>query len=299
MNKYHIQACPLCGGKHFKHIMNCTDHLVTGEQFELLECADCGFRFTQDAPDETEIGPYYKAPDYISHSDTRDGWMNRLYHLVRSYMLGRKARLVERALHAKGGRLLDYGAGTGYFAHTMYERGWDVEAIEKDADARLFALGHFDLKLLPEGELSSFEPGSFQVVTLWHVMEHVQSLDALWNRLHALLDDRGILVVAVPNCSSADAEHYGNRWAAYDVPRHLWHFTPGTMQQFGAKHGFVLEQQHPMPFDAFYIAMMSERQSGRKCPMMRGSLVGLKAWFQAWGHKGKSSSVIYIFRKKR
>lgn len=299
MNKLTIQACPLCGGTRFKHYLDCTDYSTSGEEFALYECEECGFRFTQNAPVEAEIGAYYATPDYISHSDTRKGIVNRLYHHVRRYMLRRKAKLVRHALHRKCGRLLDIGTGTGYFLHTMYEKGWDVEAVEKSEQARRFALSHFGLKVKPETELPAFASASFDVITLWHVMEHIESLNGLWETLHRLLDDNGVLVVAVPNSNSHDALHYGAHWAAYDAPRHLWHFTPATMQQLGLKHGFVLEQHHPMPFDAFYISMLSERYQGSAFPFLKGMYRGLLAWMDALARKGKSSSVIYIFRKKR
>lgn len=299
MNKLTIKACPLCGETHFKHSLDCTDYYASGEEFAVCECEDCGFRFTQNAPVEAEIGAYYATPDYISHSDTRKGLINRLYHYVRRYMLGRKAKLVRRALHRKNGRLLDIGTGTGYFVHTMYEKGWDVEAVEKNEQARNFAWEHFGLKVKEETELSSLAPGSFDVVTLWHVMEHIEHLNELWETLYKLLNDNGVLVVAVPNSNSYDAKKYGPYWAAYDVPRHLWHFTPATMQQFGLKHRFVLEQHHPMPFDAFYISMMSERYRGSAFPFLKGMYWGMRAWINTLSKKGRSSSVIYIFRKKR
>lgn len=299
MNKLTIQACPLCGGTHFKHYMDCTDYYASGEEFAVYECEDCSFRFTQNVPVEKEIGAYYATPDYISHSDTRKGLINHLYHYVRRYMLSRKAKLVRRALHRKSGRLLDIGTGTGYFVHTMYEKGWDVEAVEKNEMARDFAWKHFGLKVKGEAELQSFAPNSFDVITLWHVMEHIEHLNELWDTLYNLLDEKGVLVIAVPNCNSYDAKKYGPHWAAYDVPRHLWHFTPVTMQRFGLKHLFVLEQHHPMPFDAFYISMMSERYQGSVFPFLKGMYKGGRAWLNTLAKKGRSSSVIYIFRKKR
>lgn len=137
MNKLTIKACPLCGGTHLERTLTCVDHYATGEMFHLCRCRDCGFLFTQDFPAEAEIGRYYETPDYISHTDTRKGAMNSVYHWVRRYMLGRKGRLVEKEAHRKEGRLLDIGTGTGYFADTMLRRGWQVEAVEKSGQARL------------------------------------------------------------------------------------------------------------------------------------------------------------------
>ena len=299
MEKLSINACPVCGCTHLKRVMTCTDFYASGEQFELYSCEDCGFTFTQGVPVEAEIGKYYETPDYISHTDTRKGAMNNIYHYVRSYMLGRKARLVAREAHRKTGRLLDIGTGTGYFADTMVRRGWKVEAIEKSPQAREFAKAHFNLDVKPESALKEFAPDSFDVITLWHVMEHLEHLSEVWERLRELLTEKGVLIVAVPNCSSYDAKRYGEYWAAYDVPRHLWHFTPGTIQQLASRHGFIMAARHPMPFDAFYVSMLSEKHRGSSCSFLKGMYAGTLAWFNALGRKERSSSMIYVFRKKR
>ena len=260
-----------------KRVMTCTDFYASGEQFELCSCEDCGFTFTQGVPVEAEIGKYYETPDYISHTDTRKGAMNTIYHYVRSYMLGRKARLVAREAHRKRGRLLDIGTGTGYFADTMARRGWKVEAVEKSPQARAFAKEHFDLDVKPESALKEFAPGSFDVITLWHVMEHLEHLNETWEMLRELLTEKGMLIVAVPNCSSYDAGRYGEYWAAYDVPRHLWHFTPVTIQQLASRHGFIMAARHPMPFDAFYVSMLSEKHRGSSCSFLKGMYAGTLA----------------------
>ena len=298
MNKLTIKACPLCGGTHLERALTCVDHYATGEVFHLCRCSECGFLFTQDFPVEAEIGRYYATPDYISHSDTRKGVMNSVYHWVRAYMLGRKARLVMREAHRKTGHLLDIGTGTGYFPATMKRRGWTVEAVEKNEGARRFAAEHFGLDVRPEGDLQGMKAESFDVITLWHVMEHLEHLNETWELLHRLLTDKGVLVVAVPNCSSYDAQKYGAYWAAYDVPRHLWHFTPDTMQRFGARHGFILAEHYPMLFDAFYVSMLTERHLHHSCPFLRGLLTGTLAWFSSLVRKERSSSMIYVFRKK-
>ena len=298
MGKITITSCPLCGGTRLERALTCVDHCVSGESFYLCRCADCGFLFTQDFPEEGEIGRYYETPAYISHSDTHKGLVNKLYHWVRAFMLKRKARLVEGAAHRRTGRLLDVGTGTGYFPDAMRRRGWQVEAVEKNAGARDFARRHFALEVQPEGALKAMPSEGFDVITLWHVMEHLEHLDETWQELHRLLAGRGTLVVAVPNCTSYDADRYGAYWAAYDVPRHLWHFTPATMQRFALKHGFVLAARHPMPFDAFYVSMLTERYMRRRGAFLRGCVTGIMAWFSSLVRKDRSSSLIYVFRKQ-
>ncbi len=293
-----ITECPLCGNTQFKHENSCRDYFATGEEFDVVSCLSCGFKFTQNAPSESEIGPYYDSPDYISHSNTKLGPMNILYHNVRRKMLKKKAILVSREANCRKGRLLDIGTGTGYFAITMKLLGWDVQAVEKSEAARQFALDNFELEVQPDEALYTFPADSFDVITMWHVMEHIEPINKLWAHLHNLLSDDGILVVAVPNSGSYDAEAYGDHWAAYDVPRHLWHFTPKSITQFAMKHGFKLTGCHPMPYDGFYVSILSEKNQKNNLAFARGVWTGAKAALQAISDKKKSSSMIYIFRKK-
>ena len=174
MNILKIDKCPLCGGNHFEEVMTCTDHYASGESFQICRCKDCGFQFTHPVPVEAEIGRYYETPDYISHSDTHKGLMNRVYHWVRRVMLARKARLVKHNSRLSQGSLLDIGTGTGYFPHFMQERGWHVSAIEKSPQARQFAKEHFELDVAAPEALNEFADKSFDVITLWHVMEHLE-----------------------------------------------------------------------------------------------------------------------------
>ncbi len=298
MNKLTIKNCPLCNGVQIDQVMECKDYYASGEAFDLCRCHDCGFLFTQDFPVEEEIGRYYATPDYISHSDTRKGLVNTVYHWVRKYMLSCKAGLVIRESHKKKGSLLDIGTGTGYFSNVMQLRGWQVSAVEKNEKARDFAKKQFGLDVLPDHQLKEFKPESFDVITLWHVLEHLEHLNDVWVNLNGLLKEKGTLIIAVPNSSSFDARKYQTHWAAYDVPRHLWHFTPDSIQRFGAKHGFILTGRYPMPFDAFYVSMLSEKNMGHSFYFIRGMLAGTLAWFNALAKKERSSSMIYIFRKK-
>lgn len=293
------KECPLCGGKELQPLFSCKDHFATGEEFAVCKCSDCTFTFTQGVPEENEIGRYYESPTYISHSDTNKGFVNRCYHIVRNIMLRRKAALVNSLVYGDKNRLLDYGAGTGYFARAMQARGWDVTAIEKSEQARNYSKENFDFEMFPVEVLEQCETGCFDVVTMWHVMEHIQNLNEFWEELYRILDDEGIAVIALPNSASYDAQAYRENWAAYDVPRHLWHFSPSTVMKFGRKHGFILERQYTMPFDGFYISMLSERYKGSTMSALRGAFCGLLGWMASWNKKSASSSIIYVFRKAR
>lgn len=298
MNKLHTDKCPLCNSSRLTPVMNCTDYYASGESFEVWQCQDCSFLFTQDVPVEAEIGKYYDTVDYISHSDTQRGLTNKLYHLVRRWMLLKKKRLVQRTSGLKKGHLLDIGTGTGYFPFTMKKAGWEISAVEKNEQACLFAQQHFQINVEQEKALENYSDHSFDVITLWHVMEHIEGINSLWQTIHRLLKEKGVLIVAVPNPSSYDAQKYQSMWAAYDVPRHLWHFTPSTIQQMGTKYGFLLAEQLPMPFDAFYVSILTEKYKGSYCPFIKGMWTGFIGWLHSLAKKEQSSSMIYVFRKK-
>lgn len=291
--------CPLCKSSAIKKRFACVDEFATGEQFDIFECTACGLAFTQNVPDEKEIDRYYESPTYISHSNTSKGFVNRVYHIVRRIMLQKKARKVEILTGLKNGRLLDYGAGTGHFARLMETRGWSVTAIEKNGKARELALKKFGFEMLPVEALSAIKDKELDVVTMWHVMEHIQEPDRMWDELHRILGDKGIAIIAVPNSASYDALKYKEHWAAYDVPRHLWHFTPSTIAQWGEKHGFVLDGQYTMPFDGFYISMLSEQYKDSRLHTIRGFWNGFKGWLLQCRRSSASSSIIYVFGKRR
>jgi SAM-dependent methyltransferase len=270
MAKFNVPECPVCGENEFIPFTSCPDYFVSGEQFEIAECGGCGFKFTANAEEEQHAGKYYQSEEYISHSNTASGLVNSIYHKARRYMLGRKRRLIVRATSQTSGRILDVGAGTGFFLQEMKSHGWQVTGTEQDAGARAFALQEFGLKVLPSAELFDLEAGSFDAITLWHVLEHLHRLKENMESFIRLLRPGGRLVIAVPNHTSYDALHYKTFWAAWDVPRHLWHFGPNQMVRFGERYGFRLVSMHAMPFDAFYVSLLSEKYKKSKAAFIRG-----------------------------
>jgi SAM-dependent methyltransferase len=297
MSVFNINQCPVCGNNNFKPFITCTDFFVSGEQFEIKECTGCGFKFTANAKNEETIGRYYQSEEYISHSNTSKGLVNSVYHRVRNYMLGRKYRLVEKAKSTKAGHILDVGAGTGFFLNEMKKHGWQVAGTEKSADARAFAKKEFGLEMDEPEQLFSFEKESFDAITLWHVLEHIHRPDENMEAFSRLLKPEGKLIIAVPNPTSYDARHYKQYWAAWDVPRHLWHFGPGQMKLFGEKHGFRLKSLHTMPFDSFYVSLLSEKYKKSILPLFKGLMHGKISWLKSLEDKKRCSSVIYIFEK--
>jgi len=297
MSVFNINQCPVCGNNNFKTFITCTDFFVSGEQFEIRECGECGFKFTANAENEESIGRYYQSEEYISHSNTSKGLVNAAYHQVRNYMLGCKRQLVEKATGTKSGQIIDVGTGTGFFLNEMKNRGWEVSGTEKSEDAREFAQKEFDLEIKKPEQLFQFENESFDAITLWHVLEHIHQLDENMQTFSRLLKPEGKLIIAVPNHTSYDARHYKEFWAAWDVPRHLWHFGPKQIKQFGEKYGFRLQSLHTMPFDSFYVSLLSEKYKKSKLPLFKGLMHGKISWLKSLADKKKCSSVIYVFGK--
>lgn len=297
MPKFNVQQCPVCDNNNFLPFITSTDFFVTGEKFNLKKCTSCGFIVTENIEDEANIGRYYQSEEYISHSNTSKGLVNAVYHRVRNYMLKRKRRLVEKATGMRIGSLLDVGTGTGYFINEMNHFGWKVTGIEKSVDARKFAEKEFDLKIQQPDELFKIHKNSFHVITLWHVLEHIQKLEDNLISFSQLLKPEGKLIIAVPNPTSYDAKHYREYWAAYDVPRHIWHFGPEQMKRFGEKHGFKLIRTAPMPFDSFYVSMLSERYKKSKAAFIKGMFHGKISWLKSLINTKRCSSIIYVFEK--
>ena len=297
MAKFNVSVCPVCLKTKFITALTCTDYFVSQEEFQIKQCYNCGFRITDNIEDEENIGNYYKSEEYISHSNTSKGLVNIIYHLVRSYMLGRKRRLVEKVSALKHGHILDIGTGTGFFLNEMKRYNWRITGIEKSEDARTFAKSEFKLDNLPTEDLFKLKEKTFDVITLWHVLEHIHLLNENMLEFSRLLKNNGKLIIAVPNHASYDAKHYKEFWAAYDVPRHIWHFSPQQMIQFAEKYGFKFNTIHTMPFDSFYVSMLSEKYKKSKLGLVKGLFYGKISWLISLFNKTKCSSVIYIFEK--
>jgi len=300
MSNIRIEKCPLCNSKNLKPKFVCKDYFVSHESFELYSCIDCGFVLTQNFPSHDTIGKYYEASEYVSHSDTKQGIVNRMYHAVRKYMLKKKLKFVCKQSGKQTGKMLDVGCGTGYFLNAAKQKGWETVGIEKSEHARNLAINRFELTVKSEDHLNTLPPESFDVITLWHVLEHLENLNEIMDSLHNLLLPDGTAVIAVPNCSSYDAQHYQTYWAAYDVPRHLWHFTPQTMKFLANKFNFQIIRQKPLNFDSFYVSLLSEKYKGgnKVTALVKAFIIGLISNIKTIFSKDKGSSMIFVLKKK-
>ncbi|MEP6712531.1 MAG: class I SAM-dependent methyltransferase [Ferruginibacter sp.] len=293
----HYCHCPVCRSANISPALSAKDNTVSSEIFSINKCQDCTAMFTQDVPAQEEIGKYYASENYVSHSNTQKGLVNRLYHIVRKKTLSAKRKLIINETGIQRGKILDVGCGTGAFLNEMKNNGWHITGLEPDETARKNAMELFAIQPLPSPEIFNLAAESFDAITMWHVLEHVHQLQEYIARLKTLLTKKGKLFIAVPNYTSLDAAHYKDFWAAYDVPRHLYHFSPQSMKTLMEAHGLQVKKIKPMWFDSFYVSMLSEQYKNGKGNTISAFFTGLVSNINSIFYKEKCSSVIYIIGK--
>ncbi len=296
-----LTNCPVCESTTFRDYLKCEDFTVSHETYKIQECTSCSFKFTQDIPDQTSIGKYYQAEDYISHSGSTKGLINKLYHFVRKRSLQQKFKLVSSITH--GIHIIDYGCGTGEFLNVCQHKGWSVQGFEPSEQARKVAETVNQIPVTDPKNLANHPDHSADIITLWHVLEHVHELKPTLETLLRKLKPSGILLIAVPNCSSYDAKHYQEFWAAYDVPRHLYHFEPNTINILMHQFGLLRKSIRPMLFDSYYVSLLSEKyKNGGNLSLMcliKGFISGFISNAKASSNKLTYSSQIYIYQKQK
>ncbi len=287
-----LDECPLCQfSSHSNHLI-VDDHSHSKESFALVQCNKCDLIYTNPRPDKQSIGTYYESDNYISHTDSSNNLTNIIYKVARRFTLNWKKGLIEK--YATDKSLLDYGCGTGDLLAHMKKNNWSVTGIEPNPHARDKALNK---GLNVHTELSKdLSKDKHHIITAWHVVEHIHELKETLRSLRKLLHDDGKLLLAVPNSASYDASHYKEFWAGYDVPRHLYHFTPETFNTLASKTKLKIETIIPMKLDAFYVSMLSEKYLGNNLALFRGIKTGLKSNSKA-RQSGNYSSLIYVLSK--
>lgn len=273
-----------------KLFLKTKDFSVSGEEFELHYDSTRDILVTQPQP--KNLSDYYDSESYISHTDSKATLVDKIYQKVKRYSLRKKLQIIDNQ-DIKYKSLLDVGAGTGDFLALAKEKGWDIEGVEPNPSAREKAENK-GVRLTTN--LDELSERKFDVITLWHVLEHLPELDEQIEKLQKLLKQDGLLVVAVPNYKSWDAAHYGRYWAAYDVPRHLWHFSRTSISKIFGRKQMKVEKVRPMVFDAFYVSLLSEKYKGAKWYLVNAFFIGLWSNFRALFSK-EYSSLIYLIKK--
>lgn len=287
-----VEICPICDNDKFTNYIICKDHLVSYESFAITQCTSCQFLLTNPRPSQDEISKYYKSDQYVSHTSTKKGIINKIYHIVRKKALNNKLKLIN-SLQPKKGKLLDIGCGTGHFLSTCKANNWTITGIEVDPEANHLASTNTNETIYPS--LESLPEQKFDVITLWHVLEHVHDLTGYITRIKSLLSKTGSLIIAVPNHDAYDRKHYKENWAAYDLPRHLYHFDKNSMAKLVKKHGLKLSQTLPMKYDSFYVSLLSEKYITGKSKLFKAYKLGKKSNNEA-KQTNNYSSLIYVIK---
>ncbi len=291
-----IVRCPICKNDQLTDNMRVVDHFLSKESFHLVKCSRCGFLITNPRPAASDLPKYYQSDDYLSHSKKKKSVTSSLYNLVKNYSHGKKYQLITS--FKKQGTLLDIGSATGEFLHYFDKKKWAVTGIEPAEAPRKYSIENYGVKVFPEEKIDQLPAGQFDVITLWHVLEHVPDLNQRMEQISKLLAPDGLLVIALPNHLSWDAQHYGNYWAGYDVPRHLYHFTPDTISQLLSKFNFEIFKTEPLKFDAYYVSLLSEKYQSGKSNFIAAFRNGLKSNKSAKNGQDNYSSLIYLARKQ-
>lgn len=270
------------------------DLFLTQEPFQIHECLSCGLLFTEPRPDAEHIGKYYQSEEYYSHQENKKGFIPKVYEAVKKINLKHKYKLATKGI--KEGRLLDIGCGVGDFLHTAEEHGWNCTGVEPSEEAKNIARKRIKADIIASEDLEKLPDASFDLITMWHVLEHVDDLKWQVEQLQRLVKPQGRIVIAVPNYKSYDAQFYKELWAAYDVPRHLSHFNKTTLTKFFKSKRMVLKKTEKLIWDAYYISYMSEQYKLHSLPLARGVYRG---WISNCKAKrsGEWSSLVYIFEK--
>jgi ubiquinone/menaquinone biosynthesis C-methylase UbiE len=274
-----------------KHFLTVKDHSVSQEIFDLYYDETLDMLITSPQPALENLGRYYESEDYISHTDNKRSLFEKAYHFVKSIALKNKLNLINGEQSQKG-RILDIGAGTGDFLLTAKNDGWETVGVEPSERAKNIAI---EKGISFVNGIDALENNSFDVITMWHVLEHVPNLELQIQELKRLLKPTGTLIVAVPNFKSFDAKYYNEFWAAYDVPIHFWHFSKKAIQSLFGKVDMKLEKVLPMKFDSFYVSLLSEKYKTGKMNFIKAFFIGLRSNLKASG-TNEYSSHIYVLK---
>lgn len=292
MNQNKTQ-CPVCGSNKISKTTSTQDYFLTNEKFDILTCSDCSYSMTFPIPRPSDLPKYYQSENYLSHTASKKGAINSLYQVLRNINLKRKYKLVSK--YKTEGQILDIGCGTGELLNYFSNRNWKVQGIEPNSEARNFAIKQYKLEIFSEEELPKLPKEQFDIITMWHVLEHVPDFNLRIDEIKKLLKPHGTIFIAVPNINSPDAKYYGKYWAALDVPRHLHHFSPKSIKQVAKKNKLNLIEMVPMKMDAYYVSLLSEKYLKKDFSFLRAFYQGLRSNLMA-SKSNNYSSMIFVFK---
>ena len=290
-------TCPWCGSEKSHLHLQLKDYFLTQEPFEIVECDDCHLLYTTPRPAADEIGKYYQSENYYSHQENKKGFIPRLYEAIKKVNIKHKFEVATNDLKLEsGGKMLEIGCGVGDFLHYAEQQGWECYGAEPSEDAVKILQTKTKIKVVKPEQIENFPDASFDLICMWHVLEHVADLKWQIAQLKRLLKPNGRIVIALPNYKSYDAQYYNDKWAAYDVPRHLNHFSEEFMRKELNNCGLAYNKSERLVWDSFYISYLSEQYSQHNFALLRGGWRGLLSNLKA-RKSGQYSSLVYVFKK--
>jgi 2-polyprenyl-3-methyl-5-hydroxy-6-metoxy-1,4-benzoquinol methylase len=294
-----VESCPLCKGVELVLCHKSTDSLVSGDLFSVYKCTSCDFHVTSPRPTSGSVGSYYNSASYVSHNDVAKGWIPKIYRVVRDIMIRHKLRIVGRYKEKAPGKnnMLDVGCGTGEFLLKSKKMGYNTTGFEPDINASETASNKGLSIITKEDRLNELSPNYFDVVTLWHVLEHMYHPKDKIEVLEKILSDNGIMIVAIPEYKSFDGGYYKQNWAGWDLPRHVYHYNESTLTRLMDELNFKLIGKHSLMFDSFYISLLSEKNLNTRLGTIRAIIIGFLSNIMAIFSSYPFSSQIYVFKK--
>lgn len=265
-----------------------TDYFLSKEKFFVQKTSTPGVLETSPKP--KSIKKYYASSKYLSHNKEKTlfAWV---YFFFKKISIASKVRTI-KSFKKNFISLLDYGAGDGFFVHSLRQK--KIDAVGYDPFFKYNEKGMYnDPNFFKKNNLNKFD-----IITMWHSLEHTQSYSQALENAKSMLSDKGVLIVACPNYKSFDSEYYKRYWAGYDVPRHLWHFSPKGMRVVFSSLGFELLKTKGMFWDPFYVSMVSEKYKSSKLWFIKGFFVGLASCLASIFNKNPSS-VVYVAKKRQ
>lgn len=289
----YLRSCPACNEKQLLPFLIVKDYTVTQEAFNIQRCQSCQLLFTNPRPKFNEALPFYKSDTYISHSNTNKGLINKLYHLIRNITLKQKTNWIKKE-KTDNFKLLDIGCGNGHFLHACQKNGWKISGMEIDLETAARAKTLLGINIYPSIR-NIPKKERYSLISLWHVLEHVYELEEYFTFFKSHITKNGVLLLALPNSRSFDAHYFMKYWAAYDAPRHIYHFDPDTIQSLAKRYGFKLKSKRGQVFDSFYISLLSNQYKTGYKKIIHAFIIGLWSNISAYLGKGNYSSNLYIF----
>lgn len=289
-----LLKCPVCASKKISLFLETEDYFFTNEQFSLSQCDSCNFVFTNPIPQQDEIGKYYETEIYLSHDSTNKGIIGSIYNKVRQINLKKKYSIVSK--YKSTGSILDIGCGTGELLNYFEKEKWQTLGIEPNEGAREFAKANYNISVKEESELNRLDRKSHDVISMWHVLEHVYNLNDRMNSVVRILKEDGVAIIALPMVDSPDSIKFKKHWAGLDVPRHLYHFSAKTFELLAKRHKLKVIGKYPMKFDSLYVSWLSNKALNKRFAFIHGVVDGLVSNGKA-NKSSNYSSMIFVLKR--